>query len=191
MLRQCLFVAISGLLAVSACGKGDKGGGGGGGATIDTEMKEVPFGSVVVKGELPTWKDNVMGEQALTETVDGIDGVVVAAISYNSFGGTGVDAAKMKAHIENKKAETLGMEIAGAKPEVVEDVGEVKPGVLAYVTKANDFIGEGHEYTVNVFHMPAEGGNTMYSCHGRSRLARADLWKSLKSICADVQFVTQ
>lgn len=189
MRKYCGFVALAGLLAVGACGKDAKGGGSGG--SIDTEMQQVPFGSVVVKGELPTWKDNVMGEQALTESVDGIDGVVVAAISYNSFGGTGVDEAKMRAHIDSKKAETLGMEIAGGKPELVEDVAEIEPGVLAYVTKANDFIGEGHEYTVNVFHLPSDGGDTMYSCHGRSRLKRAGLWKSLKSICAGVQFVTK
>jgi hypothetical protein len=186
MMKMSGIACAAALVLAAGCGKKDGGGGGGG---IPTAEAEYPFGDVVVKGKLPTWDKSGSGGYALTETVDGLAGVTVAAINFDSFGGTGIDRAQMRSRIDAQKAEHLDLEIAGAKPAVVQDLAETSPGIWTYVTKAPDWSGQGDEYNVFTFHMPKDDAGVMYGCHGRSRLTRASLWKGVLDICTKVAFV--
>lgn len=155
---------------------------------IKTEMKELTYGRMKIKGKLPVgWAKGVMSALALKEEAEGMQGMTTAAISFDAYGGTGYTKAKMKAEIQRRKKNALRA-WGGEKPAVVEDLKEARPGVWTLVTKRelSAFKGK-HGYRVYAFHLPQQGTN-MFICRARSRLKRAGLWKQLKEICAGLTF---
>ena len=160
------------------------------GGTLATEDREITFGSTKVKGKFPTgWVAGTMGDYQLKGTAEGMDDMVLAAIDFDAFGGTQIDEAKMKAEMEKRKNDLLTLEIAGKKGELVEDLAEVSPGVFSMVVKTPEFADDSKwEFNVTTFHLPAQGGDTMFMCKARSRLTKQDLWKALKPVCAGLTF---
>ena len=167
---------------LAACGRSDQRPPAPPPPTLATTPGWVDFGALRASGELPAgWSRDPLGRLVSIERVEAAD-IAVMSVELSELG----PAAQVYRLLTERRRQ--GLEVfAGARPEIVSDITQVRPGLWTMVTRLREpLLASRWSYRVSTVRLGA--GANLYRCDAQARFDKGDYWHALVDICTGLRF---